>query len=164
MRTWFLVLLGLAAGIVGTVLFTTLDPTFDGAEQQTALGGNARISLNEDALAIVIKENLKDLPGAADMHVSTEIREEGILAVTITVGAVAVAIRATLEIDPEVVDGHLKLNVVSSSLGKMELPENLVERIEAPLQQRLEDLSGSTEYRLRSISTADHRLTLEIEI
>ncbi len=62
------------------------------------------------------------------------------------------------------VAGRLKLNVVSSSLGKVALPEDIVERIERPLQQRLDDLSGGLEYTLRSISPAEHRLTLEIEI
>ncbi|MCC6386775.1 MAG: hypothetical protein IT302_05280 [Dehalococcoidia bacterium] len=164
MRSLFLVALGIAAGIVGTILWTTLDPTLDSNEPETALGGNARVSLSEDALARIIEQNLADLPAAEAMRVSTEIREDGIVAVSLAAGTGALAVRATLETDPDVVDGRLKLNVVSSSLGKLALPEEIVERIERPLQARLDDLSGGLEYQLRSISTAEHRLTLEIEI
>ena len=164
MRSLFLLILGIVAGVFGTILWTTLDPTLDSTEPETALGGNARISLSEAALATVIKQNLEDLPGASDMRVSTDIREDGIVAVSLTVGTGALAVKATLETDPDVVAGRLKLNVVSSSLGKVALPEDIVERIERPLQQRLDDLSGGLEYTLRSISTAEHRLTLEIEI
>ncbi len=164
MRSLFLVALGIVAGIVGTILWTTLDPTLDSNEPETALGGNARISLSEDALARIIEQNLADLPGAEAMRVSTEIREDGIVAVSLVAGTGALAVRATLETDPDVVDGRLKLNVVSSALGKLALPEEIVARIERPLQARLDDLSGGLEYQLRSISTAEHRLTLEIEI
>jgi len=142
MRSLFLLILGIVAGVFGTILWTTLDPTLDSTEPETALGGNARISLSEDALATVIKQNLEDLPGASDMRVSTDIREDGIVAVSLTVGTGALAVKATLETDPDVVAGRLKLNVVSSSLGKVALPEDIVERIERPLQQRLDDLSG----------------------
>ena len=164
MRSLFLVALGIAAGIVGTILWTTLDPTLDSNEPETALGGNARVSLSEDALARIIEQNLADLPAAEAMRVSTEIREDGIVAVSLAAGTGALAVRATLETDPDVVDGRLKLNVVSSALGKLALPEEIVARIERPLQARLDDLSGGLEYQLRSISTAEHRLTLEIEI
>ncbi len=86
MRSLFLLILGIVAGVFGTILWTTLDPTLDSTEPETALGGNARISLSEDALATVIKQNLEDLPGASDMRVSTDIREDGIVAVSLTVG------------------------------------------------------------------------------
>ena len=84
---------------------------------------------------------------ATALQVEGEVRAHGAVPATIAV-----------------VDGRLKLNVVSSSLGKLALPEEIVERIERPLQARLDDLSGGLEYQLRSISTAEHRLTLEIEI
>lgn len=164
MRALFLVLFGVACGVVGTVLFTTVNPAFNGDERDTAGGGNARISLDEDALATLIRANLADLPGGDAMKVTTDIQDSGIVAVRIVVGAGALDVGGTMEIDPDVVDGRLKLNVVSSSLGKLAVPDAIVERIQRPLQERLDALAGEHAYRLTSIATADGRLTLEIAL
>jgi hypothetical protein len=42
MRSLFLLILGIVAGVFGTILWTTLDPTLDSTERNGA-GGNARI-------------------------------------------------------------------------------------------------------------------------
>ncbi|MBI2766283.1 MAG: hypothetical protein HYX53_10280 [Chloroflexi bacterium] len=164
MRGLFLLLFGISVGIVGTVLFTTLDPSFQGDERETAGGGNARFSLDEDALATIIKRNISDLPGMDAAKVRTTIKENGTVAVAITIGAGGLAVTGTLVVDPDVVDGQLKMNVVSGSLGNVAVPDEIVQRIEQPLQDRLRNLAGGAPYRLTSIATADRRLTLEIAI
>lgn len=166
MRSLFLLLLGVVCGVVGTVLFTTLDPDFDPERGPGAVAvGNVRLSLDEDALDTLVRDQLRSLSTFTESStVKSNIRSDGLIDFTITVGTLGVGLRTTIVVDPEVVDGRLEMNVVEASLGDFALPGEVAERIEAPLQARLEALAGNLDYRLTAITTADHRLTLEIEV
>ena len=157
--------LGVLCGVVGTVLFFTLDPSFDPSETNGAGGGNARISFDEEALATLIAAELPALPGFADARtVSVSVEPEGLIRITVGIGTLSLGIRSTIAIDPDVEDGKLKLIVANASLGGLALPDEVARVIERPLQARLDALADGFSYRLTSITTADHRLTLEIAI
>ncbi len=156
---------GVLCGIVGTVLFFTLDPSFETSETNGAGGGNARISFDEEALATLIAAQLPALPGfETARNVSVSVEPEGLIHISIAIGAQSLGARSVIVVDPEVADGRLKLVVASASLGGLTLPGDMARLIEAPLQARLDALAGGSHYRLTSITTADHRLTLEIAI
>jgi hypothetical protein len=166
MRTLLLLLFGAVCGVVGTVLFTTLDPGISGSQNNGAGGGNARLSLDEDALAAVIKANLQGVAGIDDRAaVSTAIREDGLILVDLEVPApVGVGVRSSLLVNPDIEDGQLVVHVVQANLGDVAVPDVVAQRIELPLQSRLSALAGGTDYTLTSITTADHRLTLEVRL
>jgi uncharacterized protein YpmS len=165
MRSLFLLGFGVLCGAVATVLFFTLDPTFDASGNPNVGVGNARISLDEDALS---KLATQDVRGISDVTANSTVRahvlENGLLTFDITVGALNVGLKGSITVDPEVTNGKLELNVVEASLGEFALPEQVADLLERPLQDRLDALAGDVEYRLTSIQTADKRLTLEIEI
>ena len=157
--------LGVLCGVVGTVLFFTLDPSFEPSETNGAGGGNARISFDEEALATLVAAELPALPGFADARtVSVSVEPEGLIKISISAGVQSLGLRSTITIDPDVENGKLKLIVANASLGGLALPDEVARLIERPLRARLEALADGFEYRLTSITTADHRLTLEIAI
>jgi hypothetical protein len=164
MRSLLLLLLGTGIGIVATVMFITLNPTFETSERDGAGGGNARLSLDEDALATLIHRELTATAGFEDItRVNVRILEEGVIEVETTVAATRiVGVRGTIVLNPDIQDGRLRLRVVSA--GQIDLPEEIARLIEAPLQARLDNLASGLDYRLTSITTTDRRLTLEIAI
>lgn len=165
MKSLAAIVFGALCGIVGTVLFFTLDSSFDTSDTNGAGGGNARISLDEEALATLVAAELPKLPAFVDgPSVSVVVEPEGLIRVQIGVGAHTLGVRSTITIDPDVQDGKLKLIVASATLGDIALREDVAKAIEIPLQQRLDALANGFPYRLTSITTADHRLTLEIAI
>jgi len=164
MRSLFLLGLGLLCGVVGTVLFFTLDPTFEASGNPNIGVGNARISLDEDALSKIATEQVQGISELTeDAVVRATVREEGLVTFDITVGALNVGFKTSITVDPEVNAGRLELNVVEASLGELALPEQVADLLEGPLQARIDALAGGRDYRLMSIQTADKRLTLEIE-
>lgn len=166
MHGLLLLLFGALCGAVGTALFFTIDPSFETAGGDGAGGGNARISLDEEALATLVEQQLTGIVGLpAGTAVTVVVEEAGLLQVNLVLPAAAgFGIRAGIVLDPEVVNGRLQFNIVEASLGRLAGPEAIAEGIAHPLRQRLEALSGGLDYRLTSIRTTDRRLTLEIAI
>lgn len=156
---------GVLCGVVGTVLLFTLDTSFETSETNGAGGGNARISFDEEALASLIARELPALPGFGEKpSVAVSVEPEGLIRVSVGVGTQPIGVRSTITIDPDVENGKLRLIVAEASFGEVAAPDAVAKLIEAPLQERLDALAGGLEYRLTSITTADHRLTLEIVI
>lgn len=165
MRSLFLLALGFVGGAVATVLFFTLDPTFDAGNPNNAGGGNARLSLDEDALSTIATQQLRASLGLArDAVVTADVRENNLITFEVVAGARVAGIRTSITIDPEIVDGRLQLQVVEANLGELAIPGDVAAVLEAPLQARLDALAGNLDYRLTSITTADDRLTLEVEV
>jgi hypothetical protein len=165
MRSLVLLLLGAGAGIVATVLFFTLDPSFDTDHRDGVGGGNARLSLDESAVASLIERELADVPGFAEIGtVRITVREDGILEVRLGAGAASVVVAGTLFLNPGIVDGQLVVEVVEARLGHLPAPDILVAAIQQRLQQRLDALAGGFDYRVTAITTTDRRLTVEIAI
>lgn len=166
MRSLFLLAFGVLCGAVGTVLFFTLDPTFEGSGNPNVGVGNARLSLDEDALGKIATDQVRGISEhTKGSVVRASVREDGLLTFDITLaGPLSVGLKSSITVDPEVTAGQLELNVVDASLGELALPEQVAELIERPLQARLDALAGNLDYRVTSIQTADRRLTLEIEV
>jgi len=165
MKSLLLLALGGVCGVLITVLFFTIDPTFRANESDGAGGGNVTLVLNERALAILIAEQLPQVPAFGEKpQVEVTVGTAGIIKVEMTLGTLGVGLRSSITLDPNIVDGHLKLDVVEAALGDIAAPGVIADLIEQPIQARLEDLAGGLEYRLTSIRTTDRRLTLEIAI
>jgi len=165
MRALFFLVFGVACGVIGTVLLFTLDTSFHGNQREEAGGGNARISLDEDALARLIERQLPSLAGfGAQSTVKVNISENGLIEVTIGLGVPPVGLRGTITLNPDVVDGRLAVRVVGANLGGAVAPEQIARLVEAPLQERLDGLAAGLDYRLTSIATTEHRLTLEVTL
>jgi len=164
MRSFLLILLGASIGIVGTLMFTTLDPTFETDERDGAGGGNARISLNEDSLASIIYNVLAGADGFEDItRVDVRILKEGLIEVATTVPADRIVTeRWKIVLNPDIHEGGLTMRVVDA--GEIEFPEEVARMIEEPLQERLDSLAAGLDYQLTSITTTERRLTLEISI
>jgi hypothetical protein len=165
MKSLLLLLLGALCGALATVLFFTIDPDFETDERDGAGGGNARLSLDEDALASLITQQLPEVPGfETDTAVQVMIDPAGTINIDLAVGKLGVGLQSSVVINPNVVDGRLKLSIVEAKLGPLVVPEQFAAAIERALQRRLDALAEGFEYRLTSIATTDHRLTLEIKL
>lgn len=165
MRSLFLLALGLAVGATATVLFFTLDPSFQAGTPDHVGGGNARLSLDEDALSAIATQQLRGAFGfTRDAVVTADVRENNLLTFAVVIGAGVAGIRTSITVDPEIVDGRLKLQVVEANLGELAVPADVAALIEAPLQARLDALAGGLDYRLTSIITADNQLVLEVRV
>jgi hypothetical protein len=165
MKSLLLLALGGVCGVLITVLFFTIDPTFRANESDGAGGGNVTLVLNERALAILIAEQLPQVPAFGEKpQVEVTVGTAGIIKVEMTLGTLGVGLRSSITLDPNIVDGRLHLDVVESALGEIAAPEVIAGLIEQPIQARLDALAGGLEYRLTSIRTTDRRLALEIAI
>ncbi len=165
MKSLFLLLLGALCGVLATVLFFTIDPTFDSPQADGAGGGNVTLALSEEALASLIAKELPSLPGFGDApQVQTTVGSNGLVKVDIVVGGLGVGLRSGLTFNPNIVDGKLKLEVVEANLGELAVPEDIAQAVEAPIQARLDSLADGFQYRLTAIRTTEHRLTFEIQI
>lgn len=166
MRSLFLLFLGGLCGVLATVLIFTIDPSFESGEvEDGAGGGNVTLSLDEQALATIVEQELPELPAFAERpKVEVRVERTGFVRVEIGVGDIGVGVRSSILLNPNIVDGQLQIDVESASLGQLALPEQVAEIVEAPIQSRLNSLAEGFEYRLTSIRTTDRRLTLEILI
>lgn len=165
MKSLFLLILGALCGVIATVLFFTVDTDFKPTEADGAGGGNATVALSEEALSALIAAELPSLPGFGEKPVvEVTVGANGIVRSDISVGGLGVGFRSAITVNPNIVDGRLKLDVVDAALGELALPDEVARAIERPLQQRLDSLAGGRDYRVTSIRTTDHRLTIEIEI
>ncbi len=165
MRTLLLLVLGGVCGALGTVLFFTIDPDFETNGADGAGGGNVTLVLDERALAIIIADQLPQIPAFGEKpHVEVTVGTAGIIKVEMTLGTLGVGLRSSITLDPNIVDGRLQLDVVEAALGEIAAPQAVADLMEEPIQQRLDELAGGLEYRLTSIRTTDRRLTMEIGI
>ncbi len=165
MKSLLLLVLGGVCGVLITVLFFTLDPTFEANEKDGAGGGNVTLVLDERALAIIIADQLPQIPAFGEKpQVEVTVGTAGIIKVEMTLGTLGVGLRSSITLDPNIVDGRLHLDVVEAALGEVAAPGVVAGLIEQPIQARLDDLAGGLEYRLTSIRTTERRLTLEIAI
>lgn len=165
MKSLLLLVLGGLCGVLATVLFFTVDPTFQAADTDGAGGGNVTLVLDERALAVIIAEQLPRIPAFGEKpHVEVTVGTAGIVKVEMTLGTLGVGLRSSITLDPNIVDGRLQLDVVEAALGEIAAPDMVADLIEEPIQARLDDLAGGLDYRLTSIRTTDRRLTLEIAI
>lgn len=165
MKALFLLFLGALCGVLATVLFFTIDPTFDSTDADGAGGGNVTLSLSEEALAALIARELPELPGFGESpQVQTTVGSNGLVKVDITVGGLGIGLRSGITLNPNIVDGKLKLEVVEANLGELAVPEEIAVAVERPIQARLDSLAQGLDYRLTAIRTTDHRLAFEIEI
>jgi uncharacterized protein YpmS len=165
MRSIFLLLLGGLCGALAMVLVTTIDPDFDGDAIEGTGGGNVAITFDEESLAIIIEEQLPELPAFAERpKVEVRVQTNGTLRVEIGVGELGIGVRSSIELNPNIVDGQVEIEVVSASLGQLALPDQVAMLVEQPIQQRLDSLAEGFEYRVTSIRTTDRQLVIEILI
>lgn len=165
MRTLGAFIIGLLTGGIGVVLWFTVDPDFEARTDAVAGGGNITVGFDERALATLVAEQVAELPGFGERPaVSVQVLREGIIEIGLAAGVGGVGARATLAVDPNVVDGRLRLDVVRATLGGLAAPEALVGLIEPRLQERMDAAAGTLPYRLVAIRTTDRRLTLELAI
>src|SRR4029079_19785008 len=66
MKSLLLLALGGIAGVLATVLFFTVDPTFNSNDANGAGGGNITLELSEDALAKLVADERANLPAFGD--------------------------------------------------------------------------------------------------
>lgn len=165
MRSLLLLALGGVCGVLGTVLFFTVDPNFESNGADGAGGGNITLSLDERALAVIIAEQLPKIPAFGEKPlVEVTVGTAGIVKVEMTVGTLGVGLRSSITLDPNIVNGSLQLDVVEAALGEIAAPQAVADLLEEPIQRRLDELAGGLQYRLTSIRTTDRRLTLEISV
>lgn len=166
MKSLLLFVLGGLCGVLGTVLFFTVDPSFDSTtDADGAGGGNVTLSLSEEALASLIANELPGLPGFGDTpQVETTVGANGVIRIDIGVGGLGVGLRSSITVNPNIVDGRLRFDVVESRLGDLAVPEDLAGVMAQPIERRLDSLAGEVQYRVTHIRTTERRLTLEIEI
>ena len=165
MRSLFLLLFGAFCGVLATVLFFSLDTDFEGDPDDSAGGGNARIVFDEPGLEAIIEKELPNVEGLTDIAgVSVTVQEEGTIRVKITYVVPGAGLSGDVIADPNVVDGRLKVDVVHAGVGRVGVPGPIAGIIERELQQSLDALDPDRDYRLVSITTTNHELTLEVEL
>lgn len=167
MRALLLLLMGTIAGVVATVMFFSLDPdySYTSAGQDGAGGGNARLSLDEGAFSAIVQSQLQQVETfGSDLNVVSTIQPNGLIEVDVIVGVNPVAFRATIILDPEVVDSKLEFVVADARLGNLAAPNDIAELLQRQIQRQLEAIAAGYDYRLTLITTTEGRLTLEIVI
>ena len=165
MRSLFILALGGFCGVIATVLFFSLDTTFESDPDVNSGGGNARLVFDETGLEALIKKEIATLEGFSQISsVKVTVEEQGVLRIEVSVGGPQVGLSGDLIADPNVVDGRLQVDVVSAGVGGLGVPAAIAQLIEAKLQQSLDALDPDLEYRLVSITTTNHQLALELSI
>jgi hypothetical protein len=113
----------------------------------------------------LIADELPTMAGFGETpQVETTVGANGIIRIDIGVGGLGVGLRSSITVNPNIVDGRLKFDVVEARLGELAVPEELARVMERPIEQRLDSLAGEVEYRVTHIRTTERRLTLEIQI
>jgi hypothetical protein len=165
MKSLLLLALGGIAGVLATVLFFTVDPTFNSNDANGSGGGNITLELSEDALAKIVAQELAKLPAFGDHpQVQVTVGSNGLMTVDIGIGGLGVGLRGSLTLNPNIVDDRLHLDVVEGHLGELAVPQEIAALIEVPINDRLDSLASGVDYRLTAIQTTDRKLGLEIEI
>ena len=148
-------------GVLGTVLFFTVDPSFDSTtDADGAGGGNVTLSLSEEALASLIASELPGLPGFGETpQVETTVGANGIIRVDIGIGGLGVGLRSSITVNPNIVMAG-EVDVVDARLSTaVRKTRDLMAR---PIARRLIRVWGIT-YRVTHIRTTE-RGAARIEI
>jgi hypothetical protein len=165
MRGIFILLLGIVSGVIATVMYVTLTDLPGEDAASNAGGGNARLSLDEDALARIYEQVLgPTLDPDTPLSVLVGVEDEGLLRITALVGPLGIEEEATLVLNPEVVEGELLLEVVEGTGSLAGGPEGMMEILQGVLRGQLSALAGGLPYRLVSITTRGGQITLEIAV
>jgi hypothetical protein len=166
MRSLLLLGFGALCGAIATVLLITLDPNFPGEDADGAARvGNASVTLSEEALEILLLQEISTTGVlASSTTVNVKVRDDGLIDLRLGIGASPIGFRGSITLDPNVVDGQLRMDVVDTFLGDVIAPTVISALIERPLRERMDSMASGLEYRLTAISTKNGRLTLEIEI
>ncbi len=150
---------------MATVLLFSLDTTFESDPDDSTGGGNARLVFDEPGLEALIKKELAQIEGFGEIsRLTVTVEEEGVLRIEIGVGGPQIGLSGDLIADPNVVDGRLQVDVVQAGIGGPGVPAAIAEVIERKLQEALDALDPELKYRLVSITTTDHQLTLDVEL
>lgn len=165
MRSFLLVVLGALAGIVGTVMFLSVNTTLESGGDDGPGGGNVRVTLDETALETILVSRFREIEeSGADTTVSVTVNSNGLIDVAVGVGVAPAGVVTELVLDPEVMEGQLIIEVVDARVGGLATPDELSEVVEEVLREQLADAARGLEYRLTAITTTEAQLTLEIEI
>lgn len=156
---------GVLAGAIGMVLWFTLDPDWNSTSGAVRGGGNITVTFDEQALAAMIAGEILALGGAGGAPaVDVEVESAGLVRVAILPGASGAGLRASLVLDPDVVEGRLHLRVTEAVPGAAGTPEALARLLEEELGGRLDEAAGALPYRLVSIRTVERRLSLDLKL
>lgn len=156
--------LGVTLGVIGAIMFFTVNIPYDNPGTDGPGQGNARVSVDEEVLGRIVAEELSEFAGfGPGTTVGVRILTRGVVELSIGVGA-SPAGSINLELDPEVIDGRLELAVTRAQVGGLIAPREIANAIEQQLQTRLDGAAVGFDYRLIAIVTTDQRLTLEIEM
>ncbi len=162
---WFL--FGALAGIVGTVMFYSLDPLFRGDEGETSGGGNVRLVMDAEAVSTLAERVGADLaePVAGRLRVEARavIQTSGIVELELEVrndGEVIASGAAAF--DPEIAGGALTFAVVRDGLPGLVDAQALAEGMSRMLAVWLGELAMGRAHRVVAIATADGRLAVEL--
>jgi hypothetical protein len=165
MKTFLMLLLGVSVGTIGTLMYFTIDIPYDSPGRDGPGGGNARLSLDEDALASIIGDQISQFEAfGADTAVGVRVHTNGLIDVNIGIGVSPVGTTILLVLDPEVVDGRLEIVVAQAQVGGLIAPREIARVIEEQLRRQLDALAAGFDYRITAIITTDRRLTFEIQI
>jgi hypothetical protein len=159
MRSLVILALGALAGAVAVIMLQTLDSDGTSPPPEPSGGGNARMSFDEGALVALLARDLEDqLPPGA---ISVSVEARGVVVVSIRGIAPPESISGDITLDPDLDEGQLVLSIVDVDGA---IPPMLVENLQAALRNRLQTLAGAANYRVTAITTANHRLEIEIKI
>ncbi len=165
MRTLLLLLLGVGVGVIGTLMFFTIENPYESPGPEGPGGGNARLSLDEETIALLLEGQVRRLEAfGEEAVVGARVHPHGLIEVNIGVIEAPAGSTINLELDPEVIDGQLEIVVASAQVGGLIAPREIADIVERQLQEQLAGLAAGFDYRLTAIMTTDQRLTLEIEI
>lgn len=162
MRPLLILLLGALAGGIATIMFQTLDPD-GGAPPPVAPsgGGNARISIDADALKVLVTDILGDEFG--NILVDVRVEERGLLFIMMRSADVPAGLDGSLVVNPELdtASGDLVLLQDENETEGI-FPDRLAPALEKALRDRLVALAGGHPYRVTAITTAGNRLGIEL--
>lgn len=165
MRAPWVFVAGVLAGAMLMVLWLTLDPDWNGSSGAVGGGGNIAVVFDERALAAMVAAELAALGGVGGSPaVDVDVLREGLLVVSVLSGASGTGPRASVMLDPDVVEGRLRLRVGEGSLGALGAPEVFAELLEGEIGRRLDEAAGGLPYRLVAIWTVERRLRLDLKI
>lgn len=162
---WFL--LGALAGIVGTVMFYTLDPIFRGDEGETSGGGNLRLVMDAEAVSTLVERVGADLAepvaGRVEIEARAVVETSGLVDLELEVRDDRQLIASGAAVfDPEIADGTLAFTVVRDGLPGLVDAQALAEGMSRELAGWLDQVAMDRPYRVVAIATADGRLAVEI--
>ncbi|OAI40526.1 hypothetical protein AYO38_05845 [bacterium SCGC AG-212-C10] len=155
-RTAYLLLIGVLSGVIGTVMVQTLRPAPKDAIPEPG-GGNSRMSLDEDALAVIAQQGLPANIAIHGAKLTASVKSEGQVELYVTYTTGDPSLPTKIVFDPDVVDGRLRLTPVGDTASEVSLG-----LLEEALRARIRAVAGVADYKLAAITTTDRRLGFEI--